>query len=232
MKVLAVVHDASETGGGGLFEERAVELGHGVTRWVVPEDAAPAPPEAFDAVVVFGGATHPDEDATHPWLRGETAYIGDAVARGVPLLGVCLGSQLLARATGGGVVRAATPEIGWHGVDLTAEGAADPVLGALPDRFDAFQWHYYAWRLPADGVLLATSSAAPQAFRLGVRAWGVQFHPEVTPRMVETWTTDGADELPGSPDDLRRETVVALPTWNAQGKALCDAFLAEAARLA
>jgi GMP synthase-like glutamine amidotransferase len=232
MDVLAVVHEGSATGGGGLFEERAAALGHAVTRWVASEEEPPGPPDAFGAVIVFGGATHPDEDAVHPWLGREAAYIGDVLAHGVPLLGVCLGSQLLARAAGGGVERAATPEIGWHAVELTEEGVADPVLGVLPRRVTAFQWHYYAWRLPADGALLAASPAAPQAFRLGDRAWGVQFHPEVTPLMVETWTTDGADELPGAPDALRRETAACLPAWNAHGAALCDAFLAEAPRLA
>lgn len=231
MRILSIVHEPGETGGGGIFESRAVARGHEHARWLPPGEGAPGAPEDFDAIMVFGGAMHPDEDELHPWLPGEADYIREALAAGVPLLGVCLGSQLLSRAADGGVHPAEEAEIGWYAVELTDAGSADPVLRALPRRFTAFQWHHYAWRLPPGGVLLAESPAAPQAFRLADRFWGVQFHPEVSAAMLESWTTEGAAELPIAADDLRAETGERLPAWNAHGSALFDAFLTEVARL-
>jgi len=231
MRVLSIVHETGDTGGGGLFEDRAVALGHEHTRWLPADGAAPAPPDAFDAVMVFGGAMHPDQDELHPWLSGEADYIRAAVFGRVPLLGVCLGSQLVARAADGGVHPADAPEIGWCEVTLTADGSSDPVLGLLPERVTAFQWHYYAWRLPPGGTLLAESASSPQAFRLGDRVWGVQFHPEVSRRMLDHWYVEGEDELPLPADAIRTQTDAELPGWNAHGTALCDAFLSEAARI-
>jgi GMP synthase-like glutamine amidotransferase len=228
MRVLSVVHEPGPYGGGGLFEARPAELGHGHQRWLVPTGPPPDEPARFDAIMVFGGSMHPDQDELHPWLAGEAEFIRDALDASVSLLGVCLGSQLIARAADGGVHPSDAPEIGWGPVELTAEGIADPVLGALPPRFTAFSWHYYSWRLPAGGVLLASSPASTQAYRLGDRVWGVQFHPEVTGTMLEGWYHGGEEQLPMPVDDLRRETKERLPSWNAQGLALVDAFLREA----
>src|SRR6266496_4741819 len=93
---------------------------------------------------------------------------------------LCLGVQLLARAAHSWVGPLAEPEIGWYEVELTAAGGADPVLGGLPERFEAFQWHYYTYGIPGGAQELARSERCTQAFRLGERVWGVQFHPEVT----------------------------------------------------
>jgi GMP synthase (glutamine-hydrolysing) len=231
LEILSVVHAPGETDGGGTFEERVAALGHAATRWVPPSGDPPPAPEAFDAIMVFGGATHPDEDARYPWLEVETGFLRDALARRIPLLGVCLGSQLIARAAGADVHRAESAEIGWYPVALTEEGVRDPVLGCLPQRTVAFQWHEYAWRLPEDGHLLATSPAAPQAFRLADRTWGVQFHPEVSRQMVDAWAVDGADDLPSMTDEYTRQTDQHHVGWAEQGAALLDAFLAEATRL-
>jgi GMP synthase (glutamine-hydrolysing) len=231
VRVLSIVHEPGQTGGGGIFEHRVEELGHEHVRWLPPEGAAPGLPASFDAIMVFGGAMHPDQDELHPWLPGEADFIRRALDDGVPLLGVCLGSQLIARAGDGGVHPADAAEIGWHGVELTPDGLHDPVLGVLPARITAFQWHYYAWRLPPGGRLLAVSPAAPQAFRLGDRTWGVQFHPEVSRRMLDDWYVEGADQLPVPAAQIAAETDELLPRWNAQGTALADAFLAQAAAL-
>ena len=101
MRVLSIVHEDSETGGGGLFERIVGERGDRLARWFTANgDDPPGDPGAWDAIMVFGGAMHPDSDAVHTWLAGETAFIESALATGVPLLGVCLGAQLVARATG------------------------------------------------------------------------------------------------------------------------------------
>ena len=232
MRVLSIVHDPAETGGGGLFEKVVVERGDALDRWIVADgEASPGEPTSWDAVMVFGGAMHPDQDAEHPWLGGEVDFIASALAEGVPLLGVCLGAQLVARAAGAGVGPAERPEVGWFAVELSEDGAADPVLGALPMRVRAFQWHYYTFDLPDTAVALASNENARQAYRLGDRVWAIQFHAEVERHMLDRWFVEGAAELPKPLAELEAETRTNLPTWNGQGRALCGAFLDEAQRL-
>jgi GMP synthase (glutamine-hydrolysing) len=233
VRVLSVVHDPSSTGGGGLFERVVVERGDHLDRWIVAEgDPAPVDPGHWGAIMVFGGAMHPDQDAEHPWLSDEVAFIRRALDEGVPTIGVCLGSQLIARATGAWIGPAPEAEVGWFPVDLNEEAATDPVLGVLPRRFEAFQWHYYTFDLPRGAVELAASAAARQAYRLGRRAWGIQFHAEVDRHMLESWFEDGRDELPKPVDEILAETDRNLDTWNVHGRAICAAFLDEARRLA
>jgi GMP synthase (glutamine-hydrolysing) len=233
VRVLSVVHDPAVTGGGGLFEQVVLERGDHLDRWVVAEgDAAPGDPSHWDAVMVFGGAMHPDQDAEHPWLQGEVAFIERAVDAGVPTIGVCLGAQLLARAAGAWIGPAGSAEVGWFSVELNDDGAADPVIGVLPRRVEAFQWHYYTFELPEGAVELARSEAVRQAFRLGERAWGIQFHAEVDRRMLDRWFREGAAELPKPVEEIRAETDRLLGGWNEQGRALSAAFLDEARRVA
>jgi GMP synthase (glutamine-hydrolysing) len=233
VRVLSIVHEPTSTGGGGLFERAVPEAGHRLERWVAAEGGEPpGDASAWDAIMVFGGAMHPDQDAEHPWLGAEARFIEHALAIEVPLLGVCLGAQLIARAAGAEIGPAARSEIGWHEVELTEQGSTDPVLGALPGRFAAFQWHYYSFALPEGAVLLASSPAARQAYRLREHCWGIQFHAEVDRHMLDHWLHAGQDELPKPVEEMRAETDRRLPTWNEQGRALCDAFLGEAVRLA
>jgi GMP synthase-like glutamine amidotransferase len=229
VRVLSVVHDPSHTGGGGLFETVAEERGHRHERWVAPDGPHDADPAAYDAIMVFGGAMHPDQDAEHPWLPVEAEFIRGALDERVPLLGVCLGSQLIARAAGAGVRPAAAPEVGWHAVELTGAGRDDPLIGVLPDRVDAFQWHYYTFGLPAGATLLATSAVSDQAFRIGDHAWAMQFHAEVTREMVETWLAEGEQELPKPRPEVQADTDRLIGAWNGHGRALCEAFLELAA---
>jgi GMP synthase (glutamine-hydrolysing) len=128
------------------------------------------------------------------------------------------------------VRRARMPEIGWFEVELTPAGTRDPVLGRLPERFSAYEWHSYAVDLPAGAVELARSPACPQAFRLGDGAWAVQFHPEVTPEIVREWALDYESD----PDAVRLGVEPAahiataerrLPEWMALGRRLFDGFL-------
>ena len=233
MRVLSIVHEPSATGGGGIFERTVPERGHRLDRWVAADgEAPPVDPSDLDAVMVFGGAMHPDQDAEHPWLTGEAGFLEEALAVGVPLLGVCLGAQLIVRAAGAVTGPASRPEVGWFEIALEEQGREDPVLGALPSRFDAFQWHYYTFELPPEAVQLASSAAARQAFRLGDRVWGIQFHAEVDRAMLDHWLREGREELPKPVEEIRADTDRYLPTWNEQGRALCDAFLDEAARIA
>jgi len=230
VRVLSVVHDPASLGGGGLFEQVAEARGS-LDRWIVPDGGVAAPPDSYDAIMVFGGAQHPDQDDAYRWIPEEVDYLRRALADAVPMLGVCLGSQLIARAAGAWVGPARAPEIGWHPVHLTEEATSDPVLGALPRRLDAFQWHYYTYELPEGAVELAASPVARQAFRIGDRTWGIQFHAEITRGMLELWVDEGAAELPKPAAVIAEETDELLAGWNAQGRRLCDAFLDVAAAI-
>jgi GMP synthase-like glutamine amidotransferase len=228
--VLSVIHgtDARTELFGPVIEDADHRLDEWSFGWGTPP---PRPLESYDALFVFGGAMHADQDELHPWLAPETAWLREVLSRGTPTLGVCLGVQLLARAAGAWVGRIpGGPEIGWCPVELNADGIADPVLGSLPAAFTALQWHHYTYEVPAGAVELARSPACTQAFRLGDACWGVQFHPEVTAAQLEGWAAD-ADDPPPDPERLRAETAEHIARWNELGRVLCRAFLETAERL-
>ncbi len=141
-----------------------------------------------DALLVFGGPMNVYQEERHPWLRHETEVIRDAALGGKPILGVCLGGQLLAKALGAGVTMNPEPEVGLLDVDLTDAGARDTLFAGWPRRAQVVQWHSDTFAVPSGGVRLATSAGcADQAFRYGDRAYGLQFHPEVSAGMVAEW---------------------------------------------
>ena len=139
------------------------------------------------------------------------------------------GGQLVAKALGAAVRRMPSSEIGWFDVDLTPEAADDPVFGGLPERFKAFQWHSYHFELPAGGVALARNERCLQGFRVGA-AWGIQFHPEVTPEDLTEWlrTADPKEDGPIDVEALRSESDERIADWNEFGRELCRRFLAVA----
>ena len=110
-------------------------------------------------------------------------------------MGLCLGAQLLTEAAGGTVYRCDPPEVGWFEVETGPEAAADPVMGALPPRFMAMQWHLYACELPAAATELARNAACVQALRIGEAAWGTQFHIETTREILVSWADMAPEEL-------------------------------------
>jgi len=226
MDVLSVVH--SEHAGTELFGPVVAAAGHRLTEWTFASNGAPPP---ADAVLVFGGSMHPDQDDEHPWLKDEVPWLERLIDDKVPTLGICLGSQLLARAAGSWVgPLEGAPEIGWVGVELTDEGRSDPVLSALPASFEALQWHYYQHGLPQGAVALAQNNACLQGFRLGDALWGVQFHPEVTEPQLTRWIDD-KDVEPSQQQRLRVDTREKIGRWNELGRGLCRAFLTAADQL-
>jgi GMP synthase-like glutamine amidotransferase len=233
VRVLSVVHH--HNAGEGVFADPAAAAGHELVEWLPHEEPAPDL-DGFGAAFVFGGEAQVDEEDAHPWLRAEKAILRELLERQTPLLGVCLGSQLVAEAAGAAVRKAAAPEIGWHEIELTAAGVDDPLLGFMPERFQGFQWHHYEWLLPPGGVALARSPACLQAFRLEERpVWGVQFHPEVTHADIGSWL-DEWDDDPGAvatgldPEAIRAESEAKIGAWNDVGRAISGRFLAVAAR--
>jgi GMP synthase (glutamine-hydrolysing) len=152
--------------------------------------SVPATPDGFDAVVLLGGGFLPDDDGRAPWLPAERELARRAVADGVPLLGICLGAQLLALVAGG-TVRGdhGRPERGSCRVSLRREAQSDALFAGLPGEFRVIQNHRDQITEPPPGaVRLAESDACPvQAFRVGERAWGVQFHPEAGADRLDRW---------------------------------------------
>jgi len=226
VRVLSVTHGPSVLG--GVFDEVVEESGHRLERWSVPDGEEPDPAGDYDAVMVFGGSMHPDQDEQFAWLEHEEEFLKDVLSERVPVFGVCLGAQMLARAAGGKIGPAPESEVGWLDVELTEAGRIDPVLGVLPPRATVLLWHHYTFEIPAGGTRLATTELCPQAFRLEQPAWGIQFHAEVTLPMLISWASDLPDDLPMTPDALVASSKVAIGTSNEQGRALCAAFLREA----
>jgi GMP synthase (glutamine-hydrolysing) len=226
VKVLSLTH--GPTVPGGVFDGAVEAGGHALDRWSVPDGAPPDAASTYDAVMVFGGSMHPDQDDRFAWLEREEEFLREALDAEVPLFGVCLGAQMLARAAGAAVGPASAPEIGWLEVSLTREGRADPVLGVLPRSATVFQWHHYTFDVPSGADELARSAICPQAFRLAGPAWGIQFHAEVTLTMISTWIEEDPDDLPMPPGELRSETEKHIAHSNEQGRLLAEAFLREA----
>ena len=144
--------------------------------------------EGYGALVVLGGPMNVDQFDRYPHLDTEVRLIHDAMARRVPVLGICLGAQLIAKALGARVRRNHVKEIGWYDLTLTPHGKDDPVLGHLGGTEKIFQWHGDTFDIPPGAVHLASSeSCANQAFRYGDNVYGFQFHLEVDEAVVKRW---------------------------------------------
>jgi len=167
------------------------------------------PPAAIGGAVVMGGAMGVHDTDEFVWLDTERLWIAEAVTSGAPVLGVCLGAQLLAAALGAAVTTGPAPEVGVGEVELTADGRADRVLGPEGGRLPVIHWHGDTFAVPEGAVHLATGDRyANQAFRYGRIAYGLQFHIEVDDAMAEAWAPD----LPAgvSLDDDGRRAVEAV----------------------
>jgi GMP synthase (glutamine-hydrolysing) len=229
MRALAIVHQRDA--GPGVFAEPMAARGIGLDEWHISEtELPPADPFSYDAVLTFGAAAHPVQDDLYPWMAPEKQLLRELLEREVPLLGACLGCQLLGDAAGSGPRRAPEPEIGWYEVEVTADGRADPLIGPLAPSFTAFEWHSYEVPLPPDAVPLARSAVCLQAYRAGELAWGIQFHAEVSAadatRWIDEYTVDpDAIAMGIEPDELQAETAPRIDAWNQLGRELCDRFL-------
>ncbi|TYB63825.1 type 1 glutamine amidotransferase [Nonomuraea sp. PA05] len=172
---------------------------------------------SHDAMIMLGGGYLPGDDDRAPWLRDARRLMGQALAGEVPLFGICLGGQMLAQVAGGEVRgEAGAPENGSLPVTIRPEAAADPLFHGLPPVVPAIEHHKDAvTRLPSAAVHLAETANCPyQAFRVGERAWGVQFHPEVLPARIREWRAEGVD-----PDEVYARALadepVSTPIWRA-----------------
>lgn len=233
MRVLTIVHE--HDAGPGVFGEVLAASGAEVDRWLAAEQSSPpAATTAYDVVMTFGGAMHPHQQERHPWLADEKRLLADVLADGVPLLGVCLGAELIAEVAGGATRHMPCPEIGWYEVSLTDAGHDDPVLGPVGAGFQALEWHSYAIEPPAGAAVLARSESCVQGYRIGGRAWGIQFHAEVTDSDFQYWldhyTMDADAVRVGlDPDAIARATAGRMQSWHELGRGICARFLEAAA---
>lgn len=232
MRILSVIHGRNARS--GVFGEEIAAEGHELDERSFALADPPGDVTAYDGVLVLGGAMNVHEVDGHPWIPDEQRAIERALELGVPVFGVCLGSQLLASVAGARVYRAPVPEIGWLEVETTGEAPSDPLLRELPERFTAYQWHSYACDLPPGATLLATSAVCLQAYRLGDSAWGTQFHAEVTKEICESWIGNhesDPDALAQGFDPAAQHARLELEIdrWNELGRRLMRGFLAVAA---
>jgi GMP synthase (glutamine-hydrolysing) len=149
-----------------------------------------------DALVVFGGEQSATDDNIHPYLPDLAELMAVYTDADRPVLGICLGGQLLARAFGARNHLGIAPEFGWVDVSLTVAGRKDPVMSVLPEHFPIFQWHSDTFTLPEGAVHLAGNDVAQiQAFRVGRATYGTQFHFEASRNVVKDWTTAFSDSI-------------------------------------
>ncbi|MCF2525827.1 type 1 glutamine amidotransferase [Yinghuangia soli] len=230
MRALIIRHDHPSDA--GFVGERLLARGFELTEiLVVPEESKDDPrvtvdwpdPHGFDAVVSLGAPWSVyDADTIGTWIGGELALLRDAFDADIPVLGICFGAQAMATALGGAVERAPYPEIGWTPVQTDAPG--------LVPEGPWFEWHFDRIVLPPGAKELARTDVGPQAFTVG-RSLCVQFHPEVTPQIVQAWMEDGGDEEATAYGFDPAELVLPLEGARERAHALVDAFLDEVAGL-
>jgi GMP synthase (glutamine-hydrolysing) len=184
-RVLVIQHIACEPP--AAYEDELVERGIALER-VEIDQGQPLPDwRDFEAIVAMGGPMSVNDDHRLPWLSEEKRVIGEAVRAGLPYWGVCLGAQLLAASLGAAVYQGDAPEVGMHDVVLTDSAAEDPVFAHAPAAFTTLQWHSDTFELPEGSVLLASSPAYPHQAFTWKRAYGLQFHLEVSSELAAEW---------------------------------------------
>lgn len=186
-----------------------------------------------DAIVVLGGGFMPDDDMRAPWLPATRTLLRQALDRQVPVLGICLGGQLLAHVAGGTVqADAGAPECGSTPIRLLSAARRDPLFRGLPPVVPAIEHHHDAiTALPPGAIWLAASDRCPhQAFRVGPAAWGVQFHPEVGADRIPHWDADRLRRDGFDPDRLYEQAVADEPVAARHWRTFTERFAAEVRR--
>jgi len=172
------------------FETRIIELQN--------NDPLPKDFNNIEAVISLGGPMNVYEEGKYPFLKGENRFVKEILSKEIPFVGICLGSQILAKACGAKIKKSPEREIGFYPVEIKQEGLADKLFEGVDEVLDVFHWHEDMSELPSEAIWLASSKGCPhQAFKIGPCAYGLQFHIEVTWPTIEKWTEayfDNTDE--------------------------------------
>lgn len=229
-RILVVEHESNA--GIGLVGERLAAAGCEITQ-VGPDvgTEVPTDPAGYDGVIVLGGTPGPTDDDDAHWLPRVRALIGACLDHEVPYLGICLGAQLLAVVGGGRVVSASSPEVGLTTMHVADAARHDPLLGGLPGEVEALQWHFLEISvLPPGSVALCSSrDCRNQAFRIGSRAWGVQFHMEALASTAQAWAREDSTDLRTvalTPADVIEPMQRAEQSLRARWSAVADRWIA------
>ena len=193
-------------------------------------DRLPGGLKNIKAIVVLGGPMNVYEVDKYPFLKDENSLLLTALKNKIPILGICLGAQLLAKSAGALVKKAPNSEIGWYDIFLTEDGIKDELFNGLDGTLKVFQWHEDTFEIPKGGILLATSDTCRnQAFRIGPNAYGLQFHIEITEDMIKTWTSEYLDNnavaLQNKAEKMRRDYMAIEDVFNKQTRKVYLNFL-------
>lgn len=194
----------------------------------------PKTPDGYSGLIVLGGPMGVYEDDLYPFIKDEITLIDKALRKDIPILGICLGAQMLAKAGGAKVFKGGKKEIGWYKVGLTDDGKRDRLFIGLPDEFIVFQWHGDTFDMGTDlksvhNKCLASSELFPhQIIRVGKMAYGLQFHLEVTEGMIKDWVDANDRELVSlgyiNPEGILKETPKNIKTLNRLGEVVFSRF--------
>lgn len=229
-KALVIQHVKSE--GLGIISTGLSNAGLGADFVrVFNNEPIPSRMNGYKALIALGGPMGVYEQDRHPFIARELALIRSALGQRVAVLGVCLGSQMLAAAAGASVYKGGAKEIGWYGINLTNAGKVDPLFRGMPEAEVVFQWHGDTFDVPKGAQNLASSPLFQnQLIKVGPNAYGVQFHLEVTEPMIKDWITINSDEiasLKGAIDPARvlKETPENIYDLHRRGDAVIRRFL-------
>jgi GMP synthase-like glutamine amidotransferase len=229
MRTLIIQHD-HDGYPGALLEP--IERAGSVQRWDTFTQPERPDLDGIDAIVSLGGTAHPDQDHAEPWLAAELDLLEEALDVGIPVLGVCLGGQLLARVAGGRIGKVETPEVArFADIGLLPDAADDLLFAGLPRPFFGFEWHWYGFEAPPGATLLARNASTQQAFRFQNRAWGLQFHIEVTAATLTEWADAAPETIEefGGRERFEKTVETFIGQSTAAAKELAERFMVVAA---
>ncbi|OGR86147.1 MAG: hypothetical protein A3A86_03075 [Elusimicrobia bacterium RIFCSPLOWO2_01_FULL_60_11] len=225
--IYAVYHSPTETAGlvGRALKELKLSF-----KEIRPfgGQAIPKNPPELEALILMGGPMNADETKKYPYLAEEVKLIENMVKDGKPVLGICLGSQLIAKALGSKVYANKAREVGWKPLELSMQGIMDPLFKEFPNNTKVLHWHGDTFDLPKGAVHLASTELCKnQAFSYGKSVYALQFHLEATPEMVANWVETDEAYIRGakeSPDDILEDTPVAFKELDPVARELLKSY--------